>query len=86
MKLLRVEGKRDLYGLCSPVKGNETQNLLTTQCLNVLVLMAIVWVKHGVSFLKNLFHKQVISRQMTLTMKYILKMVKVAYSVSYGFL
>lgn len=24
MKLLRAEGKRDLYGLCSPVKGNET--------------------------------------------------------------
>jgi len=24
MKLLRAEGKRDLYGLCSPVKGGET--------------------------------------------------------------
>ena len=24
MKLLRVEGKRDLYGLCSPLKDNET--------------------------------------------------------------
>ncbi|MDE7299153.1 MAG: AraC family transcriptional regulator [Lachnospiraceae bacterium] len=24
MKLLRAEGKRDLYGLCSPVKDNET--------------------------------------------------------------
>ena len=24
MKLLRVEGKRDLYGLCSPVKDSET--------------------------------------------------------------
>lgn len=24
MKLLRAEGKRDLYGLCNPVKGNET--------------------------------------------------------------
>lgn len=24
MKLLRSEGKRDLYGLCSPIKGSET--------------------------------------------------------------
>lgn len=48
--------------------------------------MVIAWVICGTGFTKNLFHKQVIHKQMIQTMKYILKMGKEICSVSYGFL
>ena len=54
------------------------------RCLNVLVLMEIVWVKPGVSFTKSLFRRQAIRRQTIPTLKFILKMGRVACSVSCG--